>query len=99
MTDLYSTLLGLAAAALAISWLILLAKRWRSAPRFSASAAVIALSLDLGSVLVHCSRGHGPSTPEPMTPSLFVREHPAFLVIGVAALVALGLGAHLRQHP
>ena len=98
MTDPYSVLLGLSAAALAISWLFLLAKRWRYSLPSSVAAAVAALALDSGSFLVHWAGGHRPGTPEAMTPALFVREHPAFVVVAVGALIALAFAASLRQH-
>lgn len=98
MTDTYFILLALSATALVGSWLLLLARHRRPASvSTSAIAALAALLLDAGSVVAHWSLGHQPGSSDAMTIRQFVGEHPAFLVIAVGSLAALGLAAKVSQ--
>jgi hypothetical protein len=98
MTDTYSILLALSAAALGGSWLLLLTERRRPAlAPASAVAAAAALLLDAGSLVVHWSHGHQPGTTDAMTVRQFLGEHPAFLIIAIGSVAALGFAAKGSQ--
>lgn len=99
MTEAYSLLLGLAASAAVLSWLLLAASRWWPATRrVSTVVACCSIVLDASSLANHLVAGHRPGSPESMTFGEFLAQHPAFVVVLLAAAVAVALARTIPRH-
>jgi len=77
----------LAAASLALGrWLKKIA-----AVRFGTFSSVAAVLLDVSSFIIHRVEGHSANSLAPLSFMDFMTQHPAFLMVGVAALILLWL--------
>jgi hypothetical protein len=94
--DFYSQLLWVAVAgavaALLLAILVRMGIRRARLVQWTPLAAGISLLAVAAAATSHLLLGHGYDSPEPMDPLTFLGGHSALIVIGLLALLALGLG-------
>lgn len=93
MIDVYATTLalGLGSALVAAALGVSRAITGRPGAGPAGVAAAIALLLDAISIAHHWTVGHASDSPAALTPSRFLAEHRAFLVVAVLAAAAWAL--------
>ncbi|MDX1388154.1 MAG: hypothetical protein R3344_03140 [Acidobacteriota bacterium] len=92
--DFYSTTLSLALATAIAALGITVISWFKPRPggrlnRLALGAAVVSLFVLCICFLYHLFVGHRPGTPQELAPLAFVREHPALLVAGAVAMIAI----------
>lgn len=96
MQDFYPQLLWVAVAgavaALLFAIMVRMGIRRARLVQWTPLAAGISLLAVAAAAATHLLLGHGHDSPEPMDPLTFLGGHPALIVIGLLALLALGLG-------